>query len=98
MACDSVNHTCGEGRRNERVSIEIKDGFTPDLSRFQFSPWQEIRFEKDERSFLNGCWTRGRHLGHAPNNGDPFAFRALDATAEKNNSLVTSVVEIKGVS
>ena len=37
MACDIVNNASREGRRNERVPVEIKDGYTSDLSRFRFS-------------------------------------------------------------
>ena len=81
MACDIVNHTSREGRLNEQVPVEVEDGHTPYLSRFRFSLWQEIQFEKYERSFPNERWNRGRHLGHAPNNGDPFAFKVLDETS-----------------
>ena len=83
MAYDIINHASREGRQNERVPVEVEDGYTPYLSRFRFSLWQEIQFEKDDRSFSNERWTRGRYLGHIPNNGDPFTFRELDETAEK---------------
>ena len=53
MACDISNLASREGRRNERVLIEIEEGHTLDLSLFQFFLWKEIQFEKDERSFLN---------------------------------------------
>ena len=92
MACEIINYTSREGRRNERVHAEIEDRNTPDLSRFRSSLWEEIQFEKDKRSFTNECWTRGRHIGHAPNNGDPFTFRALDETTHRHNPLVRSVV------
>ena len=93
MACDIINHTSREGKLNERVPVEIEDGCTLDLIRFRFSLWQEIRFEKCDRSFPNESWTMCRHLGYAPNNGDPFSFRALEETAEKHNPLVRSVVQ-----
>ena len=80
MACDIANHASREGRRNERVPMEVEDSYTPDLSTFIFSLCQEIQFEKDDRSFPNELWTRGRHLGDAPSNGDPFAFKSLDRT------------------
>ena len=87
-----MNHTSREGRRNERSPIEIEEGHPSDLNRFQFSLLQEIKFEKDEQSFPNESWTKGRPLGHATKNGELLTFQVVEPT-KKHNPLVRSAVQ-----
>jgi len=53
MACDIINYTSREGKRGEKVPIELEHGYTPDISRFRFEFYEDVLYDKDEPSFPN---------------------------------------------
>ena len=86
MACVVIQFTSRKGKRNERVLLEIKERCTPDLSRFIFALWHQIKFENAKWFSPNEVLTTGRLSGYAPNNGNLFIFKVIEDTISRRNT------------
>ena len=87
-----TNYTSRPQKRNEKMLIEIEDGFTPDVSKFQCAFFQLIDFAKDHHSFLDtDAWLPGRLMDIAEDQGSPLTFQVLDPNCRRHQVLARSV-------